>query len=129
MTRNELNLRLGVVLCTLAETEKPVEVNQDRVRQYAQDIKDGKWKAPGVEPGECQEVLRNLPRPEGGCPESALYLDLGGNIDEWQVVRACLVLGKLVTIKGNWVALTDAGRAMAAKVQAHADALKVEKGV
>jgi hypothetical protein len=49
-------------------------------------------------------------------PETTLYLGLGSNMEEWETVKTVLLAGKLATCDCNEVRITEAGRAMAAKI-------------
>ena len=51
-----------------------------------------------------------------GAPESMLYIFLDMNMDEWQTMRHLLVSNGLITIKGNYVTLTEQGKETARKL-------------
>jgi len=51
-----------------------------------------------------------------GSPESMLYIFFDMNMDLWSSVRSILVKGELVTIKGNYVTLTEKGRQIAKRL-------------
>ena len=53
-------------------------------------------------------------------PESTLYVAMGCDMDKWNTVKAILVKGNLATFHGFHAYLTDAGYAMAKKVNAFA---------
>lgn len=53
-------------------------------------------------------------------PESTLYLAMGCDMEVWNTVKAVLVKGNLATFHGFQAYLTDAGYAMAKKVNAFA---------
>jgi hypothetical protein len=52
-------------------------------------------------------------------PESILYLGIGGDLGEWDVVKNVMVAGKLVDVlAGHVMSITPAGIALAAKINA-----------
>lgn len=51
-----------------------------------------------------------------GSSESMLYIFFDMNMDTWTKVRQILVESGLITIKGNFVTLTESGRETAAKL-------------
>ena len=51
-------------------------------------------------------------------PESVLYLGIGASLDDWDMLRAFMVNAGLMTCKHNECRLTDAGRTMAANINA-----------
>lgn len=53
-----------------------------------------------------------------GAPESSLYIFFDMDMDLWTRVRQVLIESKLVTIRGHYVELTDAGRETARKINA-----------
>lgn len=53
-----------------------------------------------------------------GAPESSLYIFFGMDMDLWQRVRNVLIEGKLITIKGHYVTLTESGYETARKINA-----------
>ena len=52
------------------------------------------------------------------CPESSVYLALGGNMEKWEIVRGILLKGGLITIKGYSIGLTPLGKDTAEKINA-----------
>lgn len=58
-----------------------------------------------------------------GSPESMLYIFCEMKMDEYQMIRDVLTRAKFVTIKGNYVRLTEAGKETARKVNEHARSL------
>ncbi len=63
-------------------------------------------------------TLSAIAATEDGCPESSLYLALGSEMRTWEMVRGVLSDMKFITVKGNYVRLTEAGKVMAAKIDA-----------
>ena len=53
-----------------------------------------------------------------GSPESMLYIFCEMNIQDYELIRDVLVKAGYVTIKGNYVTLTEAGKETAAKLNA-----------
>ena len=53
-----------------------------------------------------------------GSPESMLYIFCEMNMDDWQTIRDILTRGRLVTIKGHFVMLTETGKETARKLDA-----------
>jgi hypothetical protein len=54
-------------------------------------------------------------------PESTLYLGMGADMATWETVKSVLIAGNLATIDASHaVTITEAGRAMAAKINAFA---------
>ena len=53
-----------------------------------------------------------------GSPESMLYIFFDMNMDVWTRVRDVLLEGDMITIKGNYVTLTEKGREIARKINA-----------
>lgn len=51
-----------------------------------------------------------------GAPESMLYIFLDMNMDLWRKVRTILVESGMVTIKSNYVRLTESGKETAQKL-------------
>lgn len=51
-------------------------------------------------------------------PESSVYMALGMDMEKYQIVRNVMVGAKLITVSGNAIRLTDAGKEMADKVNA-----------
>ena len=51
-----------------------------------------------------------------GSPESMLYIFFDMDMDLWSRVRAVLIESELITIKGNYVTLTEKGRETAIKI-------------
>jgi hypothetical protein len=51
-----------------------------------------------------------------GTPESMLYILCDMNMADWETVRDILVRGKLVSIKGHYVTLTESGKTTAAEL-------------
>lgn len=54
----------------------------------------------------------------GGSPESNLYILCDMDMQKYRMVRFTLVEAGLVTIKGNYVRLTEAGKETAKRVEA-----------
>lgn len=54
----------------------------------------------------------------GSGPESSLYLAIGVSLDEWETIKYLLVHAGFVTEAYNELTITEAGRAIAAKVDA-----------
>ena len=54
----------------------------------------------------------------GGAPESAGYIACGMDMGAWEVVRGVLTGAKLVTISAHYMRPTQAGRDLAAKLDA-----------
>jgi hypothetical protein len=52
----------------------------------------------------------------GGSPESMLYIFCDMDVDKWQMMRSILLKVGFVTIKGNYVTLTENGRIKAEKI-------------
>lgn len=53
-----------------------------------------------------------------GCPESTLYVAICNmNLADWELIRALLLRVQFITIKGNWVTLTELGAETAAKLE------------
>ncbi len=51
-----------------------------------------------------------------GTPESMLYIFCDMNMGDYEVIRNVLVKAGYVTIKGNYVTLTETGREIACKL-------------
>ena len=68
----------------------------------------------------CTVLTTLAETPDGSAIESTLYTGIGGDIHKWTSVKTILLAGKLATCTGHIVRLTDAGRAMADKVNAFA---------
>lgn len=54
-----------------------------------------------------------------GTPESMLYIFCDMNMSDYEVVRNILIKAGYITIKSYYVTLTDDGKAMAQKIDAH----------
>ena len=52
------------------------------------------------------------------CPEAAVYLALGCDLDQWHTVKGILHDGGLATFAGYSVTLTEKGRILAEKCNA-----------
>ncbi len=53
-----------------------------------------------------------------GSPESMLYIFCEMNMSDYEMIRDILVRAKFVTIKGNFVTLTELGKETARKLNA-----------
>ena len=53
-----------------------------------------------------------------GSPESSLYMFVDMDIHKWETIRNALIGGGLITIKANFVKLTDKGEELAKAVDA-----------
>lgn len=62
-------------------------------------------------------IVTTLAETNGG-PESSIYCALGCDIERWNKLRQLLVASNLVTLRSNWVELTDKGRTLAADCNA-----------
>ena len=51
-----------------------------------------------------------------GAPESELYMVCQTNMDLYQQLRHILVSGKFITIKANWMTLTEHGKLTAERL-------------
>ena len=51
-----------------------------------------------------------------GSPESMLYIFFSMDMDLWTKVRTILIESNLITVKGNYVTLTPAGKVTAQKL-------------
>lgn len=61
-------------------------------------------------------IVSTLNETYDGTPESNLYLFLNMDMDLWQRVKLVLLKTKMITIKGNYIRLTEAGKATAQKI-------------
>lgn len=51
-----------------------------------------------------------------GSPESMLYIFCEMNMDDYQTIRGILVKSNWVTVKGNYVTITESGRGIARQI-------------
>lgn len=61
-------------------------------------------------------TVSTLAETNSGAPESTLYLLCGTDMRKWQLLRQVLVSADLVTIRANFVTLTDKGRELGARL-------------
>ena len=64
-----------------------------------------------------------------GTPESMLYIFCEMDMQAYETIRDILVRAKYVTIKGNYVTLTNNGKEMAQKIEAQMAANKAAKSI
>jgi hypothetical protein len=57
-------------------------------------------------------------------PETMAYIALGGDDETWYAVRNVIVDTKMITLKGNLIKLTEAGRELAWKIKTMQDEAK-----
>lgn len=64
-------------------------------------------------------ILTTLAEPDvQGTPESMLYILCDMNITDYQTLRSIMVGEGWISVKGNYVTITDAGREKAAQIEA-----------
>lgn len=52
----------------------------------------------------------------GGSPESMIYLAFGANLDEWVTLKTILLESKMISVRGNYVTLTELGKKTAEEI-------------
>jgi hypothetical protein len=50
------------------------------------------------------------------CPETSVYLALGGDIGKYEKIRDLLLNGGMITIRGHSIGLTPKGKALAEEI-------------
>lgn len=73
--------------------------------------------------------ITTLAEEDKSVPESVLYMLCNMNMSTYEKLRNMLISGEFVTIKSNLVTITDAGKALAAKINSVMESNKAAKTV